>query len=199
MNDSVSSHPAEAALLAQTTPNTIKRVKKIQLMVFDVDGVLTDGQLYYGAQGEVMKVFHALDGHGLRLLKEGGIHVALVTGRQGDIVSRRGAELGIQHVKQGIRNKVEALESLANQLQLDMSQIGFMGDDLIDLSAMQMAGFAASVPNAPCYVAQAAHWVAKRPGGAGAARECCDLILAAQGKLSQFFQPNPMIMSGAVQ
>jgi len=199
MTNSVSPHPAEAALLAQTSADVIDRVKKVQLMVFDVDGVLTDGRLHYGEQGEILKVFHALDGHGLRLLKESGIHVALITGRQGDIVNRRGAELGIQYIKQGIRNKVETLESLANQLGLDMSQVGFMGDDLIDLSAMQMAGFAASVPNAPSYIAQAAHWVAKRPGGSGAARECCDLILASQGKLSQFFQPKSMIMSGAIQ
>src|SRR5699024_4883087 len=148
MNNSVSPHPAEAALLAQTSPDIINRVKKIQLMVFDVDGVLTDGRLHYGEQGEVLKVFHALDGHSLRLLKANGSHVALITGRQGDLVNRRGAELGIQHIKQGIRNKVETLEALTNQLGLDMSQVGFMGDDLIDLSAMQIAGFAASVPNA---------------------------------------------------
>lgn len=199
MMDAATPHPAEARILAKTSAAVIERVKKVRLMAFDVDGVLTDGTLWYSEQGEVMKAFHVLDGHGLRLLKESGIQVALITGRQGAIVDRRAAELGIEIVHQGIRDKAAALTLLSQEHKLDMEQIGFMGDDLIDLHGMQRAGFAASVPNAPSYVMQAAHWVSDRPGGGGAARDCCDLILAAQGRLAVFFAPQSMLMAGAIQ
>lgn len=168
-------------------------------MAFDVDGVLTDGTLWYSRNGEVVKGFHVLDGHGLRLLKESGILVALLTGRQGPIVDRRAAELGIDIVRQGVRNKADVLQELAQEYGFDMEQTGFMGDDLIDLGALQRAGLAASVPNAPSYITQAAHWVSERPGGHGAARECCDLILASQGRLAAFFEPQSMLMTGAIQ
>lgn len=167
----------------------LQRARNIRLAVFDVDGVLTDGSLWYGENGEVMKRFHALDGHGLKLLTESGLRVALVTGRRGGIVDRRAAELGISDVIQGVRDKGQALADLAQRYGIALEQTGFMGDDLIDLPAMQRAGFAASVPSAPAYVAQAAHWIATLPGGQGAARECCDLILAAQGRLGAFFHP----------
>ena len=155
-------------------------------MVFDVDGVLTDGGLYYGENGEQLKRFNALDGHGLRLLLEGGLKVALMTGRSGPIVARRAAELGIAEVMQGVRDKGAALAELAQRAGVQLNQAGYMGDDIIDLPAMQRAGFAATVPNAPGYVSQAAHWVASVPGGSGAVRECCDLLLAAQGRLGGF-------------
>lgn len=199
MNTPELRHPAEAQILAKVAPGVIERAAKVRLMAFDVDGVLTDGTLWYSKNGEVVKGFHVLDGHGLRLLKESGILVALITGRQGPIVDRRAAELGIDITRQGIRNKAEALMELAQEYGLDMEQIGFMGDDLIDLGALQRAGLAASVPNAPSYIIQAAHWVAERPGGQGAARECCDLILAAQGRLAAFFEPQSMLMTGAIQ
>ncbi len=125
--------------------------------------------------------------------------VALITGRQGPIVDRRAAELGIDITQQGVRDKARALIQLANEHGLNMEQIGYMGDDLIDLAALQRAGFAASVPNAPSYIVQAAHWVSERPGGQGAARECCDLILASQGRLAAFFEPQSMLMTGAIQ
>lgn len=192
-------HPAEAQILAKVSPAVIDRAIKIRLMAFDVDGVLTDGTLWYSRNGEVVKGFHALDGHGLRLLKESGILVALITGRQGPIVDRRAAELGIDIVQQGVRNKAQALVDLGQEYGLDMEQIGYMGDDLIDLPALQRAGLAASVPNAPAYIVQAAHWVSERPGGKGAARECCDLILASQGRLAPFFEPQSMLMAGAIQ
>ncbi|MEI2417811.1 HAD family hydrolase [Orrella sp. JC864] len=182
-------HPAEALVLSRVPPAVRERLAPLRLMVFDVDGVLTDGSLWYGEHGEVAKRFHALDGHGLRLLVKSGITVALITGRQGPIADRRAAELGIAHVMQGVQDKGQALTELAQRLNVLLEHTGFMGDDLIDLPAMQRAGFAASVPDAPAYVAQAAHWVASRPGGSGAARECCDLILAAQGRLGAFFQP----------
>jgi 3-deoxy-D-manno-octulosonate 8-phosphate phosphatase (KDO 8-P phosphatase) len=182
-------HPAEALVLARISQAVRERLANIQLMVFDVDGVLTDGSLWYGDQGEVFKRFNSLDGHGLKMLAVSGIKVALVTGREGPIVDRRAAELGLGDVMQNVRDKAAALTSLATRHHLQLEQIGFMGDDLIDLPAMQRAGFAASVPQAPAYVAQAAHWVSTREGGRGAVRECCDLILAAQQRLSPFFQP----------
>ncbi|HBI83073.1 MAG TPA: phenylphosphate carboxylase subunit delta [Alcaligenaceae bacterium] len=191
-------HPAEALVLARIAEPLRKRLSHLRMMVFDVDGVLTDGSLYYGDQGEVFKRFHSLDGHGLKMLQISGIKVALVTGREGPIVDRRAAELGLGDVMQNVRDKGAALLSLAAKHRIELEHIGFMGDDLIDVPAMQRAGFAATVPDAPAYIAQTAHWVATRSGGMGAARECCDLILASQQKLGGFFQPG-RLGTGAVQ
>ena len=148
-------HPAEALVLARIPATVRERAATVRLMVFDVDGVLTDGGLYYGENGEQLKRFNALDGHGLRLLLEGGLKVALMTGRSGPIVARRAAELGIAEVMQGVRDKGAALAELAQRAGVQLNQAGYMGDDIIDLPAMQRAGFAATVPNAPGYVSQA--------------------------------------------
>ncbi|CAB3632068.1 MAG: HAD hydrolase family protein [Achromobacter sp.] len=192
-------HPAEALVLARIAPAVRERAAAVRLMVFDVDGVLTDGGLYYGETGEVQKRFHALDGHGLRLLMEGGLKVALMTGRSGPIVARRAAELGISEIMQGVRDKGTALAELAQRSAVQLNQTGYMGDDIIDLPAMQRAGFAASVPNAPGYVSQAAHWIATQPGGNGAVRECCDLLLASQGRLGGFLAAPGLLGPGAIQ
>lgn len=193
------SHPAEALILAKAAPAVIERVRQVRLMAFDVDGVLTDGRLWYSPQGEQLKCFHVLDGHGMKLLLESGITVALITGRDGAVISRRAAELGIAHVQHSVRDKATALQTLAQEVGCNLSQVGYMGDDIIDVPAMQRAGFAASVPNAPAYVVQAAHWVSPSPGGAGAVRDCSDLILAAQGKLAAFFSPNALRPGGTIQ
>jgi len=192
-------HPAEALVLARVAPAVRERAAALRLMVFDIDGVLTDGSLWYGEHGEVFKRFHALDGHGLKLLAEGGLAVALITGREGPIAARRAAELGIADLLQGVRDKGAALTDLARRRGVTLEQSGYMGDDIIDLPAMQRAGFAASVPAAPDYVAQAAHWVSTRPGGSGAVRECCDLILAAQGRLGGYLQHPSLLGSGVIQ
>ncbi|OZI66461.1 phenylphosphate carboxylase subunit delta [Bordetella genomosp. 11] len=192
-------HPAEALILARLQPAVKERAAAVRLMVFDVDGVLTDGSLYYGEHGELFKRFNALDGHGLRLLAEGGIAVALITGRSGPIVDRRAAELGIAEVMQGVRDKGGALAALAQRSGVTLEQTGYMGDDIIDLPAMQRAGFAASVPNAPAYVAQGAHWVATLPGGSGAVRECCDVLLACQGRLGALLASPGLLGPGAIQ
>ncbi|WP_263914855.1 HAD hydrolase family protein [Achromobacter sp. 79A6] len=192
-------HPAEALVLARITPAVRERAAAVRLMVFDVDGVLTDGSLYYGETGEALKRFHVLDGHGLRLLMEGGLQIALMTGRSGPIVARRAAELGISEVMQGVRDKGAALAELAQRSAVQLNQTGYMGDDIIDLPAMQRAGFAASVPNAPGYVSQAAHWIATQPGGSGAVRECCDLLLASQGRLGGFLASPGLLGPGAIQ
>lgn len=199
MNPNSIAHPAEAMILAKAAPAVIERVRQLRLMAFDVDGVLTDGRLWYSAQGEQLKCFHVLDGHGLKLLMESGIMVALITGRDGAVIGRRAAELGIAEVQHGVRDKAKALQELAQEHGYNLSEVGYMGDDIIDVPAMQRAGFAASVSNAPAYVAQAAHWVAPSAGGAGAVRECCDLILAAQGKLAPFFSPNALRLGGTIQ
>jgi 3-deoxy-D-manno-octulosonate 8-phosphate phosphatase, YrbI family len=179
-------HPAEALILARVPQDVRERAARLRMMIFDVDGVLTDGRLYYGEHGETVKRFHALDGFGLRMLHESGVEVAFMTGRESPTVARRAAELGISEVQQGIRDKNAAVTSLAQRHNLELDEIGFMGDDIIDLAAMHRVGFAASVSEAPVYITQAAHWVASRPAGGGAARECCDLILAAQGRLGGY-------------
>ncbi len=191
-------HPAESLVLARVSSDLKVRLARISLMVFDVDGILTDGSLWYGENSEVFKRFHSLDGHGLKMLATSGIKVALVTGREGPIVTRRAAELGLGDVLQNVRDKGAALASLAAHHGISLDQTGFMGDDLIDLPAMQKAAFAATVPEAPMYVAQAAHWVSSKPAGSGAARECCDMILAAQSKLGAFFQPG-LLGPGVIQ
>ena len=192
-------HPAEALILAKIAPAVIERATAVRLMAFDVDGVLTDGSLWYGENGETVKRFNALDGHGLRLMRESGIAVALVTGREGPIVARRAADLGISLVLQGVRDKTQAVTELAQEQGCPLDQIGFMGDDILDLAVLQRVGFAACVPAAPPYIRQASHWVSSREGGHGAARECCDLILAAQGRLSPFFAPNAVLLGGITQ
>jgi 3-deoxy-D-manno-octulosonate 8-phosphate phosphatase (KDO 8-P phosphatase) len=191
-------HPAEALVLARLEPSVRARLERLKLMVFDVDGVLTDAGLWYTEQGETIKRFNALDGHGLKMLAVSGIQVALVTGRESPIIARRAAELGLGAVMQNVRDKGAVLTELCARYSVTLEQTGFMGDDLIDLPAMQRAGFSASVPDAPIYIIQAAHWVAERRGGHGAARECCDLILAAQQRLGAFFQPG-LLGSGPVQ
>lgn len=189
----ISPHPVEALLLAPIPTEVQERLRHIRLMAFDVDGVLTDGRLFYNEDGECIKAFHALDGYGLRLLQECGIIVALVTGRVGSIVPRRASELGIDEVHQGIRDKSIVLNDLAQRYGLDMEQIGYMGDDIIDLTAMKKVGFAATVPNAPSYIHQLAHWVSDIEGGYGAARQCSDLILASQGRLGHYFTQTPPV------
>ena len=199
MKISIPSHPVEALILARLAPGVVERARDVRLMAFDVDGVLTDGSLWYGEHGEVMKRFCALDGHGLKLLRDSGVSVALITGREGPIVARRAAELGIDLVQQGVRDKARAIGELIQAQGYDWQHVGYMGDDLIDLAALQRCGFSASVPNAPPYIGQAVHWVSSRAGGEGAVRECCDLILAAKGRLSTYFGTNAHVLAGAPQ
>lgn len=176
-------HSIDALVLSSVPDGVRARAAAIRLLALDVDGVLTDGSMLYGESGEALKRFNVLDGYGLQMLRDNGILIALITGRRGPIVERRAADLGIDTVLQGVRDKGAALEELSLTLGVPLSQTAFMGDDLIDVPAMQRCGFAASVPNAPIYIQQTAHWVARRNGGHGAVRECCDLLLAAQGKL----------------
>jgi len=194
----LAAHPAEALVLAKLPATVAERAARISLMVFDVDGILTDGGLWYGEQGETLKRFHVLDGHGLKMLDTSGVGVAIVTARDGPIVAWRCAELGIRHVRQGVRDKAQAVIELSREFGIDRQSIGYMGDDIIDLPAMHQAGLAVTVPDAPAYIAQSAHWTTNRAGGHGAVRECCDVILAAQHKLAPFLLGDS-VSAGVIQ
>ena len=167
--------------LAAIERAVVERAETIRLAVFDVDGVLTDGGLLYGEDGRETKRFHTLDGLGLKLLRQHGIEVALITARSSPCVSRRADELGLVHVYQDQSDKLACLTELLSALQLTFDQACYTGDDLPDLACMQRCGLAVTVPNAHPAVMSRAHWQTRHAGGSGAAREVCDLILHAQG------------------
>jgi 3-deoxy-D-manno-octulosonate 8-phosphate phosphatase (KDO 8-P phosphatase) len=164
-------------------PAPLDRARGIALMAFDVDGVLTDGGLFVGPAGEEMKVFNSLDGQGMKMLQENGVALALITGRNSASVTWRARELGITHLYQGVHDKLDACHDILDKTGLRPDQFGYMGDDLPDLRLLSRCGFAATVPQAPDAVKQAAHYVCTRDSGRGAVREVCDFILRAQGKL----------------
>ncbi len=162
-------------------PDTLmQRAARIRLLVLDVDGVLTDGRLYFNADGESLKTFHVRDGAGIVQLRKAGIQVAIISGRESAAVNKRMAELGVQHVMQGIHDKQAALVELLNTLQLSATSLACVGDDTPDLPMLQMAQLAVAVADAHPSVRTAAHHVTQTPGGLGAVREVCDLILLAQ-------------------
>ena len=161
----------------------IARIKPLKLMAFDVDGVLTDGKLYYTDDGVETKTFHALDGQGMNMLRDAGLKLAIITSRRSPLVERRARDLGVHFCYQGVQAKRDALDEVISELKIKPEQAGYMGDDLFDLGAMARAGFAASVPSAPDAVRGRAHYVTGRAGGDGAVREVCELILSTQGLL----------------
>ncbi|WP_250625206.1 KdsC family phosphatase [Pinirhizobacter soli] len=158
------------------------RAARIRLAVFDVDGTLTDGGLFVGEDGHETKVFHVHDGLGLKRLHENGVQVAIVTARISHPVTLRAEELGIEHLYQGQQDKRACVLEIIDALGLTPDEAAFVGDDLPDLAPMRMVGLAVAVADAHPTVAEHAHYVTRRAGGHGAAREACDLILAAQGK-----------------
>jgi 3-deoxy-D-manno-octulosonate 8-phosphate phosphatase (KDO 8-P phosphatase) len=161
-----------------------KRAKAIRLALFDVDGVLTDGRLYFGPTGEAMKVFNILDGHGIRMLQLGGVATGILSGRKSPAVAARAQELGMSHVILGADDKLAEYERLRKRLLLDDAHCAFVGDDLPDLPVMLACGFAVAVANAVPEIKAAAHYVTKASGGDGAAREFCELLLRAQRKFA---------------
>ncbi len=165
------------------------RASNVRLMIFDVDGILTDGSLHFGADGEVIKTFNVLDGHGIKLLQQSGVATAIISARQSPIVLRRATDLGIHHVFQGIHDKRSAFEQLLSQTNIAADACGFIGDDVIDLPILSRVGFAASVPNAHAEVRSRVHYVTQAGGGRGAARELCDFILRAQGNYEAAMAP----------
>lgn len=165
------------------------RAAKVRLMIFDVDGVLTDGSLHYGADGELIKTFNVLDGHGIKLLQGSGVATAIISARKSALVARRAGDLGIQHLFQGVHDKRTAFEQLLTQTGITADTCGFIGDDVIDLPILLRVGFAASVPNGHPEVQSRAHYVTQAQGGHGAARELCDFILRAQGNYAAAMAP----------
>ena len=162
--------------------SVVERAAQLQMMIFDVDGILTDGSLHFSADGEMLKTFNVLDGHGIRLLQQAGVAVAVISARSSEIVLRRATDLGISYLQQGVSNKYEALEKLREQTAVGLQACGFAGDDIIDLPVLLRVGFAASVPNGHPEVQKRVHYVTQASGGRGAVRELCDFILQAQGK-----------------
>lgn len=165
------------------------RARDLRLMAFDVDGVLTDGSLYYSDEGVEIKAFNTLDGHGLKMLQNAGIVVAIITGRKARCVELRAQNLGIRHLFQGVENKREVMSGLLAELAIDAGQAGYMGDDVVDLPVMSFCGFSATPGDGHALVARHATLTTQRGGGRGAVREACEFILAAQGKLDAALAP----------
>ena len=166
----------------------LARAAQIKLVIFDVDGVLTDGRLILGDDGQEYKAFHSRDGHGMKMLQNSGVAVGIITGRTSKVVEHRMANLGIQHVYQGKEEKLPAFEELINELGLKPEQVAYMGDDVVDLPIMLRVGLAVATKDAHSLVSKHAHWQAPHNGGQGAARELCELIMEAQGTLDSEMQ-----------
>jgi 3-deoxy-D-manno-octulosonate 8-phosphate phosphatase (KDO 8-P phosphatase) len=161
-----------------------ERARRIRLAVFDVDGVLTDGALSFTGSGEELKVFNVLDGHGMKLLQESGVALAVITSRSSRAVEERMRGLGIDLLFQGAQDKLGAFSQLIARQEIGAEAASFMGDDLQDLPVMTRCGLAVSVPDAAAAVRRHAHYVTRARGGRGAAREFCELIMHAQGSLA---------------
>lgn len=172
--------------------DAFERAKRIKLVVFDVDGVMTDGSLYLCDDGQEFKAFNVQDGLGMKLLKATGVELAIITGRTSNVVVKRAQNTGVEHYFQGVEDKLAAFEKLANDLGLTHEQCAFMGDDFIDLPPMRRAGLAVTVPAAPSLVKAHAHYVTTREGGRGAVRELVELVMQAQGtfddQMAQFLK-----------
>ena len=167
----------------------LERASRIRLAIFDVDGVLTDGSLYIGDDGQEYKAFNSRDGHGMVLLRQTGVTLAIITGRSSEVVRIRMASLGINHVYQGIQDKLAAYEELKQTLGLTDEAIAYVGDDVMDLPVLRRAGLAVAVADAHPLVQRHAHWRTASPGGRGAARDFCELIMEAQGTLDTMMAP----------
>ena len=165
-----------------------KTAERIQLAVFDVDGVMTNGSIMFDDNGTEYKSFHAHDGLGLVMLQAAGVTVAIVSSRTSGVVTRRMTELGIRHVLLGVDNKRQALADLLLELDIEPDRAAFVGDDLVDLPAMSLAGLAIAVANARPQVIALADWTTSAPGGLGGVREVCEMLLKARGILEDAMQ-----------
>jgi 3-deoxy-D-manno-octulosonate 8-phosphate phosphatase (KDO 8-P phosphatase) len=165
--------------------NALKRAAEVELVAFDVDGVLTDGGLYIGDNGVEYKAFYSRDGHGMRMLLDSGVQIGVITGRRSQLVADRMVSLGVEHIYQGCREKGPGFESLLRDTGLKSGQVAFVGDDVMDLPAMSRAGLAIAVADAHPLVIERAHWKTQSPGGRGAVREVCELVMRAKGSLER--------------
>lgn len=166
-----------------------EKARAVRLLVLDVDGVLSDGRLYFSEDGQELKTFDTQDGHGIKMLQNAGIACAIITGRNTQLVARRAANLGIKHLLQGREDKGVALKSLSQELSIALDEIAYIGDDWPDLPAIRMAGLGVAVANAHQEVRRHADLVTTATGGRGAVREICDLILEAQDLYQQALAP----------
>ena len=164
-------------------PDALERARRLKLMIFDVDGVLTDGRLWYTSDGKELKAFHSFDGHGVKMLAGSGVRCAILSGRKSPAVAARAKELGIGLVRQGIAEKRGEFEKMLKRLRLDPAAAGYVGDDLVDVPVLRRCGFAGAPREAPEQVRKHAHYVCSAPAGGGAVRELCEFIMRAQGTL----------------
>lgn len=167
----------------------MQRAAQVRLVVFDVDGVLTDGGLFLGDDGQEYKAFNSRDGHGMKMLQGSGVHIGIITGRTSNVVAKRMESLGIEHVYQGRLHKLPAFEELLTRLNLEPEQTAYVGDDVVDIPILKRAGLAVAVGDAHTLARRHAHLVTSVGGGRGAAREVCDLIMEAQGTLEKALEP----------
>lgn len=171
-------------MFSHVNPQAIDCAQHIKLLVLDVDGVLTTGQLFIAPSGEVIKPFNTLDGHGLKLLMQTGVHVAIITARSDKAVAFRAQQLGIKHYFYGIDDKKQAYELLLKQLDLTPAQCAMIGDDVIDMPILNLCALPIAVQNAHDWVKQHCLYITQKSGGMGAVREVCDMIMYAQGTLN---------------
>lgn len=164
------------------------KVKRLKLLILDVDGVLTDGRLFFDDHGKEYKCFHARDGHGIKLLRQSGVEVAVISGRKSNSVALRMQNLGVELVYQGHENKRAAFAEILQTLNLQAVQVAHVGDDVLDLPVMTQVGFAVAVADANFAVKQRADWCTQTSGGLGAVREVCDLIMQVQGTFEAMLQ-----------
>ena len=169
--------------------DAFERAKKIKLAVFDVDGVMTDGSLYLADDGQEFKAFNSLDGHGMKMLNRSGVELAIITGRTSQLVALRAINLGVTHLYQGAEDKLTAFLELLEKSGLDPAACAYMGDDVVDLPVMRRCGLAVCVPAAPALVKQHSHYITQLPGGGGAVRELCELVMQAQGTFEMQLAP----------
>lgn len=172
-----------------TTDDLLERARRIRLVAFDVDGVMTDGTLFLADDGQEYKGFHSLDGHGLKMLRGTGITLAIITGRSSRVVEHRAKNLGIDIVHQGAHDKLAVYESLCRDLGIAFEATAYMGDDVVDLPVMRRAGLAITVPAAPDLVKAYSHYTTTREAGRGAVREACEFLMRAQGTLDAALAP----------
>ncbi len=165
--------------------SVVEKAKKLKLLILDVDGVLTDGKLFFDNDGNEYKSFHAQDGHGIKMLRQTGVEVAVISGRKSKSVALRMKNLGIEHVYQGHENKIAAFSELIEKLGITPEQAAHVGYDVIDLPVMIRVGLAIAVNDANFAVKQHADWCTTLPGGQGAVREVCDFIMQAQGHFDE--------------
>jgi len=171
------------------TKDLQSKAKNIRLLLLDVDGVLTDGKLYFSNDGSEMKAFSTLDGHGIKMLQKSGVQVGIITGRTSQLVAKRAADLGIEILVQGREDKLQALEEILALRETALENIAFMGDDWPDLAAVRRVGLSLTVANAHDALIEHADWQSQYRGGEGAVREACDLIMRAQNTYQQALKP----------